>query len=242
MTTSSSSTATEILLATILGNADHLLYHHDFGTLPAFVELFFLDQMEHMIKSSTNHMTSALADMPGSSLGMLLLSENFELIFTLASFFVQFYSIEHNDASVIESLYGLQRVSVNVIHADVATTTSGDTDSSSISYIGTTLRHLFQSNLTGSRRYESGGGLSPLQRLLSVHALTLVPYVIGDSHPPFLYTLSVEIHPLSRDTPSVTYDDVLFCRLYEHSLSVLTHTHPLSCQPLMSSVLYPCPR
>ena len=182
MTSSGSSTATEILLATILGNGDHLLYNHDFGTLPAFVELFFLDQMEHMIKASTNHMTSALADMPGSSLGMLLLSENFELIFTLVSFFIQFHSIEHNDASVSESLYGLQRVSVNVVHEDVLTTTSSDNDSSSGSYIRTIFKRLFQSNLTGPRRYESGGGLTPLQRLLSVHALTVVPYVIGNRH------------------------------------------------------------
>jgi hypothetical protein len=183
MTTSSSSTATEILLATILGNGDHLLYNHGFGTLPAFVELFFLDQMEHMVKSSTNHLSSQLADMPGSSLGMLLISENFELIFTLVSFFVQFYSIEHNNASVIESLYGLQRVSVNVVQEAALTTTSSenlDTSSGNYRIIRTIFGRLFPSNLTGFKRYESGGVLTPLQRLLSVHALTLLPYVIGN--------------------------------------------------------------
>lgn len=183
MTTSSSSTATEILLATIVGNGDHLLYNHGFGTLPAFVELFFLDQMEHMVKSSANHLSSQLADMPGSSLGVLLISENFELIFTLVSFFVQFYSIERDDACAIESLYGLQRVSVNVVQESPLTTSSiDDIDSSNGNYriIRTVFGRLFPSNLTGFKRYESGGGLTPLQRLLSVHALTFAPYVIGN--------------------------------------------------------------
>ena len=218
MTTSSSSTTTEILLATILGNGDHLLYNHDFGTLPAFVELFFLDQMEHMIKSSANHLSSQLADMPGSSVGMLLISENFELIFTLVSFFVQFYSIEHNDASVIESLYGLQRRSVNMVQDTTYTTTI---DSTSGNYrIGTVLRRLFPSNLlTGVRRYESsggggGGGLTPLQRLLSVHALTLVPYVIGNI---------IHSHPtLFTPTPQLIHSQSLFIPfLYLHLISLL---------------------
>ena len=156
--------ATEILLATVRGDREKSLEQlarstlsasntawtgdprrqTDTFALPSFVEILFLEQMGAMVKASTSHVASSLADAQGASLAALLVAENFDLVFMLAAFCLQFYAIEGNGASVAESLYGLKRVSVGA-------------DGSVIS-----------------------DQLSPLQRLLSVHSLSLAPYLVDE--------------------------------------------------------------